>query len=431
MKLLAPEVVGPLGQCSTKVQIRGNIAGANVIVVVNGNQAASHVSKAADGVYPIGVALNPNDVVTARQSLGNDTSTDSLPSTVQATPAQLSAVTLQSKLYACARRLWATGGAPGAVLQGKIGNTVVGSAEVVSGVAAFTYDPVLAVDEAMALRQTTCTNVTKNQTSPKAVAQPSPLVAPLIEGPLIECQTSLTISKVVDGAFVEFYRNGALEKTFTFAAAREWRAIKELKKDDVIEVRQGFKCKKESPTLESFSPKAKLTVQSAAALGAPKFIGVPCPGTTYLTLSQLIPGARVVIQLDGAELGQTDAGDSTFTFNVPPLPAGGKLTAHMTLCKKNGPDAKVTVSKGTTAPQDLKVSDLFACAAYVFVKVFGSSGNYLVFISNKAGQQISAYHNLIGFDKLIPISPALVVGDELTINVQGCGGAWQKFGPLP
>ncbi|WP_088281858.1 hypothetical protein [Ideonella sp. A 288] len=430
MKLLAPEAVGPLSRCSTKVQIRGNIAGANVIVVVNGVKAATHVSKAADGVYAIGATLNANDVVTARQSMGSDTSGDSLPITVQDAPVQMSAVTLQSKLYGCARRLWATGGAPGAVLQGKIGNQVVGSAEVVSGVAAFTYDPTLQVGAGMSLKQTSCNNSTQSQTTPKAVAQPSPLPTPVIEGPLIECQTTLTVSKVLDGAFVEFYRNGVLEKTWTFAGSREWRAIAELKKNDVIEVRQGFKCKKESPALEAASSKASLTVQGVAALWAPQFVGVPCPGTTYLTLSQLIPGARVVIALDGTEIGQTDAANNSFTFNVTPLPAGGKLTAHMRLCKKDGPDGKRTVSTGTTAPQDVKVSDLFACAGHVFVKVFGSSGNYLVFISNKAGQQISAYHNLVGFERLIPVSPSLVAGEEISVNVQGCGGGWQKFGPF-
>ena len=430
MKILAPEVVGPLSQCSTKVQIRGNIAGATVIVVVNGADAASHVSKFADAVYTIGAALQANDIVSARQTLSSDSSDNSLPITVQAAPAQLSALTLQSQLYACARRLWTTGGVPGAMVQGRIGTQVVGTSEVVSGIAAFTYDPVLAAAEVMTLKQTTCTGANNSQTSPKATAQPSPLPVPVIEGPLIECQTSLTVSNVVDGAFVEFYRNGVLEKTFTFAAAREWRGVKELKKGDVVEVRQGFKCKKESPGLESFSAKSAMTVESVSALNAPKFLGIPCPGTTYLTLSKLIPGVRVVIMLNGSELGQTDAANTTHTFTVPPLPAAGKLTAHMSLCNKNGPDAEISVSSGQTLPDGAKVSDLFNCAAYVFVKVGGSSGNYLVYISNKAGQQISAYHNLIGFEKLIAVSPSLVAGDEITVNIQGCGGTWQKFGPF-
>jgi hypothetical protein len=430
MKLLAPELVGPLSQCSTRLRIRGNIAGASLVIAVNGVDSATHVSKYADGVYVIGVALQPNDVVVVRQTLANDVSETSLPITVQAAPSQISAVTLQSKLYACARRLWVSGGVPGAIVSSQIGNQTAGSAELVAGVGVFDYDPVLSVAETMAIKQATCTNVSQSQTSPAAIAQPSPIPAPTIEGPLIECQTTLTIANVLDGAYVEFYRDGSLEKTFTFASAREWRAVKELKKNQKIEVRQGFKCKKQSPTLESFSEKSSATVQGVDALKAPKFLATPCPKTTYITLGSLIPGARVVLTVDDVELGQTDAPDTTYTFQVPPLSSGATVKAWMQLCKKDGPKAQVVVSKNTNEASGLEVSKLFSCAAYVFVKVYGTSGNYLLYLTNKAGQQISAYHTLIGFEKLIPVSPSLTVNDEVTVNVLGCGGSWKKYGPF-
>jgi hypothetical protein len=430
MKLLAPEIVGPISQCSTRLRVRGNIAGAELIISVNGVDSATHVSKYADGIYTVGAALQPNDIVTARQKLGSDVSESSLPFSAQAVGSQLSAVTLQSKLYACARRLWVTGGVPGANVASQVGGQTAGSAEIVAGIGVFDYDPVLLAGASMSIKQTTCTNGSQSQTSPQAIAQPSPIQVPTIEGPLIECQTSLTVSNVLDGAFVEFYRNGTLEKTFTFAASREWRGIKELKKNDVVEIRQGFKCKKQSPALESFSEKTSLTVQGIEALKAPKFLATPCPGTTYVTLGGLVTGARVVLAVNDVEIGQTDAADTTYTFTVPPLPSGATVKAWMQLCKKDGPSTSKTVSSKSNEASDVAVSKLFSCAAYVFVKVFGTSGNYLLYLTNKAGQQISAHHVLIGFEKLIPISPSLVAGDEVTVNLSGCGGDWKKYGPF-
>lgn len=430
MIILAPEVVGPISVCSKNIRIRNTIAGATVTVRVNGADTATHTGKFSDANYALGVTLAANDVVTATQSLGADTSAASLPVATQSAPTQLSALTLHTQMFACGRRLFVSGGAPGAAVQGLIGAQVVGSGEIVAGVTAFNFNPVLQTGQALSLKQTTCNNLTQSQNTPVAVAQPSPLAKPIIQEPLIECMTSISISGVNDGAFVEMYRNGVLEKTFSFAVASEWRAIKALKKNDVIEVRQGFKCKKDSPTLESFSGKSKAVVQAVDALKAPKFVGIPCPGTKFVTLTNLIPGVRVLLTLNDSELGQTDAAGVTQTFPVSALPAGGVLKAQMSLCDIKGPSGSVIVDTDTQSAQDIKPSDLYQCAAYVFVKMSGGPGNYLINISNKDGQPISAYHNLVGIEKLIPVSPSLVAGQEITINVLACGGDWKQFGPF-
>jgi hypothetical protein len=323
-----------------------------------------------------------------------------------------------------------TGGVPGAKVEGQIGNQIVGAGDVIAGRVGFSYNPVLSAAQTMLLKQKTCNNLTSTQTTPGALPQPSPLLPPIIQEPLVECQDTITIGGVVDGAFVEMYRNGTLEQTFTFSLSKEWHSIKPLQNLDKVEVRQGFKCKKDGPLLDSFSKKAVASVKNK--LGAPNILGNPCPGTTYLTISNLIPGARVVLLSDGKELGQTDAPDSTFTFTTPPLQAEAEISAHMVLCGKNGPAGKTKIGVGIASPTDLKVSDLYACAAYVYVEVpGGGAANYLLFITNKAGQQISAYHNLIGYRKLVPVSPSLVAGDEISVNVLGCGASWQVFGPFP
>jgi hypothetical protein len=432
MNLLAPEVVGPLSVCSTSVEVRGNIAGATVEILVNGNIASSHVSTVADNFYSIGAVLQANQKVTARQTFSGATSPDSLPVIVESVPSQLSALTVQTNLHSCGRAMWASGAVPGANVQALIGNQAVGSANSANGDAVIICNPTVPTGQNLTLRQTACNNATASQVTPVAVAPP-PLPAPQIQQPLIECQNSISIAGVVDGAYVEMYRNNDTvpEQTFIFGLSQEWFWIKPLANNDVIKVRQGFSCKQPGPPLETASPFGSATVQPISKLNAPQFLADACPGTTYVTLGSLIPGARVVLSQNGQEIGQTDAPSVTYTFTTPPLQAGATLEAHMEMCGgKKGPSAKTTVASQPQSPLGLKISDPYACAAHVYVKVTGYPGNYLVFISNQNGQQISAYHNLIGFDALIPVSPSLVAGEQITVNLQGCGGNWTKFGPF-
>ncbi len=429
MKPFAPEIVGPISVCSQAVEVRGNIAGATIEILVNGSAVSSHPAPTANSAYSVGASLNAGDEVAARQKFDGETSSASLPIVVQAAPQQPSALTIHTQPHHLGRAVLVTGAVPGAKVDVRIGNQTVGFAEAISGWAKAIYDPPLSVGQKLTLKQNTCNNATTSQSSLAALALPNPLPAPLIYLPLIECQNSITIGGVVDGAYVEMYRNDVLENTFVFSISKEWFWIAPLSKNDIIKVRQGFKSKKDSPALEIVSPFASTTVHPIKALAAPEFLGIPCPGTTYLTLGKLIPGARLILSVNGVEIGQTDAPADTYTFPVPPLEAGAKVEAYMMMCGNKGPAASVRVTKKSQSPKGLKISTPYACSAYVYIKVDGAQGNYQVYITNKNGEHLSSYHNLIGFDAFIPVSPSLLQGDEITINAQGCGGSWDKYGP--
>src|SRR5450432_3548893 len=110
---LAPEVVAPLSVCSTSVEIRGNIAGASIDILVDGSVISTHPTNTPDNYYPLGATLAANHKVTARQTIGGATSPESLPVTVQDVPAQLSALTVETHPYNCGRCVLVTGGVPG------------------------------------------------------------------------------------------------------------------------------------------------------------------------------------------------------------------------------------------------------------------------------------------------------------------------------
>jgi hypothetical protein len=100
---------------------------------------------------------------------------------------------------------------------------------------------------------------------------------PFIE-PLFACQNSITISGVLEGAYVEVFRNGATkpENTFTFSLSREWNWIKTSNNGDKIEVRQGFTCTKGGPAEAIWSDKAVAHVTDQTP--APEFLYPPAPG---------------------------------------------------------------------------------------------------------------------------------------------------------
>ena len=430
MKPLAPELVGPISVCNTSVEVKGNIAGAMIEILVSGQTVSSHVSTKPDDVYPIGVTLVAGQVVTARQISGGQPSPESLPVTAQAAPSQLSALTVKSMLHSCGRALRVTGAVPGAKIDVLLGTEQIGAANAVKGWAGVQYDAGNST-QSPTIKQITCNNLTASQSAPAPVAFPSPLSAPVIQTPLLECQSRITIGGVADGAYVELYRNDETEPEdrFVFSVSTEFRWIKPLVKNDVIKVRQGYSCKKPAPPLETASPYVSATVQAVSALHAPKFLSVPCPGSTIVRLGHLVPGARVVLSQNGVELGETDASDVACNFLVPALSAGATLEAHMEMCAGKGPSATVNVGTQSLAPA-IVVSPPYACASLIEVAVSGATGSYLAYVTNKNGQQISPYDNVTAPGTLVPVFPSLIAGDEITVHVQACGGAWQSHGPL-
>ena len=247
-----------------------------------------------------------------------------------------------------------------------IGGQQVGAAVAVQRMGGSCLRSGAGSSEPLTLQQITCNNQTATQSTAAPVAFTPPLPTPVIELQLFECQSRITIGGVADGTYVELYRNNNTnpEDRFVFAVPKEFRWIKPLVKNDVMRVRQGFSCKQPAPPLETVSDFATATVQAVSALHAPKFIGVPCPGSTFVTLTHLVPGARVIISQNGVELGETDAPDVTYTFPVPALKAGATVTAHMEMCNGKGPTGTVYVGTAAVTP-GIAVSPPYACASFV------------------------------------------------------------------
>lgn len=439
MPLLAPEAKGPLSTCSKKVRVRGHIAGATVRVLVNGSETTSKLSNWPDDIFDIGTGLNAGDRVTARQEFNGETSPESpLPVIVQHVPPTLASLTIATRLYRCGTAIWTEGAVPGAGVKAWIGTTQVGAGSSIDGVARLTYEPGLNLNQTLSLVQTTCTNQSKTTVSQPADPLPNALPTPFIIKPLIECMTAITIYNVVDGATVTLYRNGTKEASTAFdRSLLTWVGIQPLHEGDKIRVGQSFTCRtpgKPPPDGEAepthTSSAGSATVQSTASLPTPIILKPICPDAQLITLTNLLPGARVILSQNGKDIGTTDTPDATYSFSAPQLDPTATLTARLQLCAKDGPLSEPVKITGDKPLEYLTVPTLYECAAHIFIRNDAHlDKGKIVYARNKQGDVISAYHQVYVARFLFPVSPALVAGDEITIVVLGCGGSEQKFGP--
>src|SRR5437867_11198947 len=99
MNLLPPTVKAPISECNKSVRVQGQLAGATVSILVNGNVTSSKVSNWSDDVIDVGVQLVGGDGITAIQEFEGDTSDPSpLEVIVQAAPETLSSLTVLTHL---------------------------------------------------------------------------------------------------------------------------------------------------------------------------------------------------------------------------------------------------------------------------------------------------------------------------------------------
>jgi hypothetical protein len=443
MPLLAPEVKGPVSVCNKKVRIKGHIAGATVKVFVNGAETASKVSNWPDDVFDVGATLNAGDRVTAVQEFDGETSPQSLPAVVQSAPSSLANLTTLTHLHRCGTALWAEGATPGAEVKALINKNVVGLASSIDGIARIKYSPGLNSGQSLTLEQNTCNKLSNNTGSPSADPLPNPLPLPKIAGPLIECMTAIKISNVTDGATVTIYRDGIKDVSDAFdRPSLTWIGLQPLEEGELIEVDQSFMCRErigrgrerrgrgDEGTPTHISGKASAKVESAASITKPKILGPVCPDAKLITVSNLIPSARVILYQNGKAIGMTDAPDVTYSFSAPPLDPDAPITARMQLCDKDGPLSDPVHLQKDEPVQLVTTAALYACASHIHIRGWGLTYGKIVFARNSTGDVISAYHHVHTHEYLFPVAPALVAGDEITIVVLGCGDLVEEFGPF-
>jgi hypothetical protein len=438
MKLSPPQVVGPISTCNTEVRVQGQLTGATVLIIRNGDTAkpiAKNVASWPDQVFPLNQlppgGLQPNDKLTAIQSVGSDSSDQSPQApnyyVVQDfTPAILKETIFSNHLYVCGRHLRLLGMAPGATAEAGP-NGARGKATAPCGEARLTINSGLKKGEQIDVRQVGCGPIGPTVLGPEPDATPitaaKRLPTPQIAAPAYACDRSVYISGMVVGAEISLLRNGLPPATTGVYFESAWFDFGSppLKEAETLTVRQAMPgCDLQASDVSS-PPAGVLPAKQAPA----PFVAKPlCEKVAFVAVSGLTPGAKVRILLNHAELVVGESPSSWFAFAVPPLVAGSMITAQQERCNVWSPESSpVTVDaspENIPAPK-IAVDPLYECATVVPVTGI-HPGSVLIVTATFRGA-ISAATFVNTTDAAIPVAPALIAGDEVMVWQYGCGGS--------
>ncbi|HEY6344995.1 MAG TPA: hypothetical protein VIY49_26150 [Bryobacteraceae bacterium] len=413
------------------MRVQNQLIGSVIAILRNGASVGGGPANWTDQTFSLdpGKTLNPNDKITATQTLGGQTSDATpVPIVVQSKPtAPLGALTFASPVMDCSNALLISGAVPGAVI------TLTDSLHHTRGTGTATQDgsvgvgvsPPLGHGEVLNASQTACGLSQLAPTpSPPPVAPPPVLPMPVVEGPLFACDQAVTVEGVIPGAEVTLNITGGSPETGAFVVSSEYFQVPPLKPGETVTATQAFpNCEKRPAT------SLPVKVGRAQPPAPPVVKGPLCPGGQSVRLSNLTVGAPVEIFQNGALVGHAGAAKTTDDFHISvALLPNAKITARQsnqcTPQRWSGISNTVVVGPvaGSLAPPDL-TKPLYECAS--LVNVTNIHPGALV-------QVLSAKNGLIGqktvyaWEADIPVAPQLTQGDTITAQQIGCG---QTSGP--
>ena len=426
MLLLSPTVVTPLSECSRQVRVQNQLTGSTVRIYADGTQVGHGTATSADQVFDLdpSASLAPGAKVTATQSVGSDDSLHSpLPVTVQKKPPVIGHVTIVSHLYQCGHCLYINGAVPGATVEVRgATNAFRGSAKAPDGVARVTLNAPTGSGEVIHARQQACGAWGLPTNSAPADPIPTPkgerLAAPVVEGPLYECDRRVTVGGVFDGAQVTLTRTAGPTEIGCFDLGKEWFAVPPLVKGETVSATQMYVNCNTVPSVAA----AGIIVLPADPVPVPTLVPPLCADGQTVNLTGLRPGALIRIYQNGSELGTAESAGTSATVQVPPLLATAVVVARQAVCgnkwSKDSNAVKVH-TQPANLPTPVVVGPLYECGNVVRVVNIHPGAMCYVYSTILAGPIGSALLNGSAAD--ITVAPELILDDSVYAVVAGCG----------
>lgn len=407
MKPCAPTIVGPISTLSKFVRVQGTLAGASVEVNADGvaGAVAQGTAHGPDQYYPIVNQLQAGQVLRARQTsqlVTSDRTPDPHAITVLGGPKKLPVPNLYSHLYRCSQCVWVDGIYPGADLEVMSGNTLRASDPGVLEVGArVVFVPAISAAEKLVAVQRSAfpPNVSPLAAfpSPDPPSRPDdlgnlrPIDAPWVDGDLYECQASIPVAGVIDGAVVTVSIYDVLgsdtprrQESRCVDIPDAWFPLAQaLNKGEYVRVSQGLagQCQLDSPKSQSWPVLPDRPP-------APVLPDPLCEGDTAVRVSNLIPPAEVTFY-DAGEIpiakAMAWAGEGLFALPDGALAnAGGSLRVTQTLCGRESLDGDRAIDKARPHTTPVIAGSPFECALAVRV-LDVAAGDYVEILSSALG----------------------------------------------
>ena len=429
--LCVPKLVGPVSELLRSVRVTGGLPRAEIIVSSIGTHprdVAKGIAKGGDDRIQLipGQSLRADDLLVVRQS-SNGVTSSVTPHTmalgVQPAPknqSDIGAVGFRSHLYTCGQHVWVVGAIPGATVRIEFGGSAPATGVALENGARLALASGLRTGVAARVGQSTQVGsgpilavLPDLAPAPHGVAP-----APVIQQPVMGCQTAVLVSGVIDGATVTLkHASGAVEAA-GFDTPALWFGLAPLKEHDALIPRQELRgCEISS------ADGIKANVVPADP-PAPIVIS-PCAGSTLIHVGGLVPGATIRIHVNSIEhVGMAPSDSSTYSFMVEPLPPAGKVSVTQELCGVRSPARTVSISihEDVTAPVKV-VEPLLACACAVSVTNAHDGAWLQVFARNHDTHleaPISDRFTVHGRQATIPVAPLLAQGDEVIVRQWAC-----------
>ncbi len=288
-----------------------------------------------------------------------------------------------SKLYRCGRAVWLKGAVAGAVVSLNAGGSSLGSGRSdAAGNARFGIEPFLPGPNA---------TVTATQSAPPAfppltgIAQvtsqntlPSPigkLPAPTVGQPLPRgCESSIRINGIVDGAEVTIERaSDGTRDVARFDLDGLWFNLSKPfpPGGDRIVISQSL-----ASHCHDFPSDPREERIMPARTPDPLDVAEPCAGSTLMHVQNVLPGARLRIEVPESRSLDYIVPPCTTTWDVPvePLPSDKTVLVTMEICSFST-STTVAIKGPVAAPEPTMVPKLYRCARAVAVKT--TPGTYI------------------------------------------------------
>ena len=439
MPLTAPGIKSQVSVCSEHILTEGNLTGATVKVYQNGaNLIGQGVASSSQHWVAIdsGVTLAQGDLITATQTLGADTSPPTPdPGQVQGAPANPPAPIFKTHLFGCASCLWLGGMVSGAkyTVIGQNQSTLVDEVRATgtsgSGSSHVSLNQPLWPGERLKANEEPCGTASGFANSQPAELYPAAtLPVPTVDGPLYKCDTNIYGSDCVEGFFVWMRREKSAmlvqQDDQCSLGQANIRATPDLDEGEEVVMwldaygKGGPKDEQGCPGRGNDS--AVETVLGLDLVPPPHVLEPLCDGGVVVTLTNLRPGAKVIITHDGVEhIGQS-TGTGPQDFYVSPLQGGKIVVAVMEICGvKTGKSNEVTVKpQPANLPPPVVQDPLFSCTDVVHVSNIHPGALVLVY-SDMIGLIGAAY--VYNDEADITVTPGLMDTDKIHAEQKGCG----------
>lgn len=344
-KLPPPTVKEPLMACQRVVGVKGLLPGARIKIFADNTTGYDQCAPTIDGSFLLGPELKENQLVTAQQSFDSLNLKSDLSDSIRVgSPKNLTAPMIHEPVFEGDRSVFVFNLLNSVKVEIAVDGKSIGCADYDSDYE-FGLGYKLKAGQRIKARQGLCGNW--GQWSKEVIVQPSPkrVPPPKLEEPLYPCANMVRITDKLEGSLVKVYANSVFIGKGKLLVINVTPHLVAKQKITATQTAGNITSKHSQPVVVKDMP---------PDLPAPKLEDPIDSCSSYVTVSNLLPGIRVNIFWNKLLIGATEALDKIALVSVAPQPwPGTKIHANQSMCMLKSSDSnKTTVVGELTFPNN-------------------------------------------------------------------------------